>query len=216
MEDYSLKINEPVEIRTVPVQQRSTERMQALLDAAAALIEEEGVDAVTTTAVAYRSRSSVGVLYRYFPNVYSLLKALAQRNMQRYFELVQQGIEDAPADIPWSSFDNTLDSYVHMFRHEPGFRGLRFGDIVSERFLDDHLSNNSVIARAFAQQHSETHALPVTEDMLFHLEVAVVMATSIIYRAFLYDPRGDEKYIEHARDFIGTYLRGYLPINANR
>jgi len=211
--DYSQKIQEPVEIRTVPVQQRSANRMQALLDAAATLIEEEGIAAVTTTAVAYRSRSSVGVLYRYFPNVDSLLKALAQRNMQRFFELVQEGIDKSPADIPWSSFDNTLNSYVFMFRHEPGFRGLRFGDIISDRFLDAELSNNSVIARAFAQQHSETHALPVTEDILFHLEVAVAMATAIIHRAFLYDPHGDEKFIEHARDFIGTYLRGYLPVS---
>lgn len=216
MEDFSQKIKEPVEVRTIPVQQRSNDRMRALLDAAAALIEEEGIDAVTTTAVAYRSRSSVGVLYRYFPNVDSLLKALAQRNMQRYFDLVQEGIDKAPVEIPWSSFDNTVDSYAYMFRHEPGFRGLRFGDIISDRFLDDHLSNNSVIARAFAQQHSETHALPVTEEMLFHLEVAVAMASAIMHRAFLYDPRGDERFIEHARDFIGTYLRSHLPINPHR
>jgi AcrR family transcriptional regulator len=201
-------------MRNTPVQKRSTDRMQALLDAAAALIEEEGVDAVTTTAVAYRSRSSVGVLYRYFPNVDSLLKALAQRNMQRFFDLVQEGIDNAPADIPWSSLNNTLESYVHLYRHEPGFRGLRFGDIVSERFLDAELSNDSVIARAFAQQHSETQGLPVTDDMLFHLEIGVAMGTSILHRAFLYDPRGDEKFIEHAREFIGTYLRTYLPIRS--
>jgi len=212
--DYSRKIADPIPMRNTPVQQRSTDRMQALLDAAAALIEEEGVDAVTTTAVAYRSRSSVGVLYRYFPNVDSLLKALAQRNMQRFFDLVQEGIDNAPADIPWSSWNNTLESYVHLYRHEPGFRGLRFGDIVSERFLDDELSNDSVIARAFAQQHSETQGLPVTDDMLFHLEIGVAMGTSILHRAFLYDPRGDEKFIEHAREFIGTYLRTYLPIRS--
>ena len=214
MVDYSRKIADPIPMRNTPVQKRSTDRMQALLDAAAALIEEEGVDAVTTTAVAYRSRSSVGVLYRYFPNVDSLLKALAQRNMQRFFDLVQEGIDNAPADIPWSSLNNTLESYVHLYRHEPGFRGLRFGDIVSERFLDAELSNDSVIARAFAQQHSETQGLPVTDDMLFHLEIGVAMGTSILHRAFLYDPRGDEKFIEHAREFIGTYLRTYLPIRS--
>lgn len=213
MVNYGLQVSEPVAVRTVPVQQRSSDRMQALLDAAATLIDDEGIDAVTTTAVAYRSRSSVGVLYRYFPNVDSLLKALAQRNMQRFFEHVQDGIEKAPSDIPWSSWDNTLDSYVHLFRHEPGFRGLRFGDIISDRFLDSNLSNNSVIARAFAEQHSETHGFAVTDEVLFHLEVGVAMGTSIIQRAFLYDPKGDEKYIEHARDFIGTYLRTYLPIN---
>ena len=121
MVEVPAQLAESIDLRNVPVQQRSADRMEALLDAAAAIISEEGVDGVTTTAVAYRSRSSVGVLYRYFPNVESLLKALAQRNMQRFFELVQEGIDKAPVDVPWSSFGNTLDAYVYMYRHEPGF-----------------------------------------------------------------------------------------------
>lgn len=212
MVDVPGALADTIDLRNVPVQQRSADRMEALLDAAAAIISEEGVDGVTTTAVAYRSRSSVGVLYRYFPNVESLLKALAQRNMQRFFELVQEGIDKAPADVPWSSFGNTLDAYVHMYRHEPGFRGLRFGDIISDRFLDGELTNDSVIARAFAQQHSETHGIPVTDDMLFHMEVGTAMGTSIIQRAFLYDSKGEERFIEHARDFIHNYLLTYLPV----
>ena len=214
MTDISSARTEQAELRTVPVQQRSAERMNALLDAAAVLIDEEGIDGVTTTAVAYRSRSSVGVLYRYFPNIDSLLKALAQRNMQRYLEMVAEGSDRTP-DIPWSSWDNTLDSYVYMFRHEPGFRRLRFGDIISERFLDPELSNNTLIARAFAEQVSETHGVPVTKDLLFHLEVGVTMGSAIIHRAFQNDPKGDKRFIEHAREFLGNYLRTYLPIKSS-
>ena len=198
-------------MRAQPVQQRSADRMQSLLDAAAALIDEEGLDAVTTTAVAYRSRSSVGVLYRYFPNVDSLLKALAQRNMARYLERVQDGSDGTP-DAPWSSWDNTLDSFVHMSRHEPGFRHLGFGDIINERFLDAELSNNSLIARAFAQQLAETHSVEVTEKMLFHLDVGIAMGSAILRRAFLYEPQGDERFIEEARNLIGPYLRTNLPL----
>jgi AcrR family transcriptional regulator len=212
MNEPTTSLPDRVELRTIPVQRRSADRMNALLGAAAALIDEEGVDGVTTTAVAYRSRSSVGVLYRYFPNIDSLLKALAQRNMQRYLDMVAEGSDRTP-DIPWSSWDNTLDSYVHMFRHEPGFRGLRFGDIISDRFLDPEVSNNTVIARAFAEQVSETHRIPVTQDMLFHLEVGVTMGTAIIDRAFAHDPKGDTRFIENAREFLGNYLRTYIPIS---
>jgi AcrR family transcriptional regulator len=203
---------EQVELRTIPIQQRSTERMNALLDAAATLIDEEGIDGVTTTAVAYRSRSSVGVLYRYFPNIDSLLKALAQRNMQRYLEMVAEGSDLTP-DEPWSSWDYTLDSYVHMFRHEPGFRGLRFGDIISERFLDTSQPTSVLIARALAELVSETHGVPVTQDLLFHLEAGVVMGPPLVHRAFAQDRQGDERFIERAREVIGDYLRTYIPIS---
>lgn len=206
-------INE-TNLRARPIQQRSSDRMQSLLDAAAVLIDEEGIDGVTTTAVAYRSRSSVGVLYRYFPNITSLLKALAQRNMSRFLDRVQEGAEKAGGE-PWSAWNNTLDSYVDMYRHEAGFRHLGFGDIINERLLDDELTNNGVIARAFAQSLSEVHRIPLTEDLTFHLDVGIAMGSSIIHRAFLYDPRGDEKFIGEAREIIGTYLRSRLPLSSS-
>jgi hypothetical protein len=99
-----------------------------------------------------------------------------------------------------------------MCRHEPGFRSLGFGDIINERFLDEELSNNSVIARAFAEQLSETHNVPVTDTMIFHLDAGIAMGSALVHRAFLYDPRGDKKFIDEARTVIGTYLRSQLPL----
>jgi len=198
--------HEVLNLRTTPIQQRSSDRMQSLLDAAAVLIDEDGIDGVTTTAVAYRSLSSVGVLYRYFPNVDSLLKALAQRNMQRYM--------DRASLAPWAAWDTTFGSYVDMYRHEPGFRHLGFGDIITERFLGGEFTNSTVVARIFAQMLSEEHTVPVTDSMLFHLDVAIAMAVAIVHRAFLYDPKGDERFIEEARKMVGAYLRAEIPMTS--
>ena len=205
--------HEVLNLRTTPIQQRSSDRMQNLLDVAAAIIDEDGIDGVTTTAVAYRSRSSVGVLYRYFPNVDSLLKALAQRNMQRFMDRVQEGADRASL-APWAAWDNTFGSYVDMYRHEPGFRHLGFGDIITERFLGDELTNSTVVARIFAQMLSEEHTVPVTDSMLFHLDVAIAMAVAIVHRAFLYDPKGDEKFIDEGREMVGAYLRAEIPMTS--
>lgn len=202
------------EIRTVPVQQRSAHRMEALLDAAARIIDEDGIDAVTTTSVAYRSDSSVGVLYRYFPNINSLLQALASRNLQRYLERVQEGSDLTPAE-PWSSWDLTLDSYVYMYRHEPSFRSLEFGGIITDRFLSTEEPNTSVIAKAFAGMVSETHSIPVTKDMLFHLEVAISMGQALVALAFSKKAGGDKRVIEQARTTIGDYIRTNIPIRAS-
>ena len=200
-----------VELRTVPVQQRSNERMQKLLDAAAHIIAAEGIDAVTTTSVAYHSGSSVGVIYRYFPNIDSLLRALAHRNLQRYLARVEEGSDHTP-DAPWSSWDSTLDSFVDLCRNEPSFRQLGFGDIINDRFLDNEVSNNTVVAKAFAGMVSETHSIPVNDDMLFHIEAAVWMGDALMKRAFRSDPLGDQRFVNEARHVIGDYLRTNIPI----
>ncbi len=62
-----------------PRQARGQERVEALLDAAAALLAEGGVEAVTTNAVAARADAHIGSLYHFFPNKQAILDALAER-----------------------------------------------------------------------------------------------------------------------------------------
>lgn len=202
-----------VVMRTEPIQQRSAERIALLLDAAATLIDESGIDGVTTSAVAKRSRSSVGVVYRYFPNIQSLLRALAVRNLERYLERVWQGVENSPAE-PWSSFDSTLDAFVDMTRHEPGFRALRFGDVIDQRFMSPELSNNSILARKFAEQIGRTYNFEPDEGIVFHCEVAVEMASGLLTRAFQLERDGDLRFIEATRRLCGDYLRTNIPLQA--
>lgn len=202
-----------VVMRTEPVQQRSAERIEMLLDAAAALIDEGGIDGVTTSAVAKRSRSSVGVVYRYFPNIQSLLRALAVRNLERYLARVLEGV-NASGPVPWSSFDSTLDAFVDMNRHEPGFRALRFGDVIDQRFMNPELSNNAILARKFAEQTGETYGFEPDENLIFHLEVAVEIASGLLTRAFQLDANGDERFIEATRQLCGDYLRTNIPLTA--
>ena len=55
-----------VTLRRVPLQSRSRQRVQGVLDAAAELVDELGPDLVTTTMIASRGGVSVGWLYDYF------------------------------------------------------------------------------------------------------------------------------------------------------
>lgn len=208
----SIDIDSGSELRTIPVQKRSANRMEALLDAAATLIDEGGIDAVTTTAVAYRSGSSVGVLYRYFPNVDALLRQLATRNLHLYLQAVKEGSDLTP-DEPWSSWDLTLDAFVRLCRSEPSFLHLRFGELITDRFLSDEDANNAIIAKEFANLVAETHSIPVTRDMVFHLEIAVAMGQALMTEAFRRNRDGDEKIIDEARNVIGDYLRNSVPIS---
>lgn len=66
-------------MRKKPVQQRSQQLVEALIEAAGQVISERGLEHLTTVQVAERARVSVGSLYQYFANKDALLAALLDR-----------------------------------------------------------------------------------------------------------------------------------------
>ena len=66
-------------VRRPPVQDRGRRRVEQILDAAAEVIGEMGVDNATTNMIAARASTSVGVLYRFFPHKRAIIEMLAAR-----------------------------------------------------------------------------------------------------------------------------------------
>lgn len=62
-----------------PQQERSQRTLERLLDAAEAIILEEGVDAANVAAVAKRAKSSVGAFYARFADKEALVRAVCER-----------------------------------------------------------------------------------------------------------------------------------------
>jgi AcrR family transcriptional regulator len=193
-------------VRTEPVQQRSAQRVAHLLDTAALLIDEQGIDALTTSDVAARGDSSVGVVYRYFPNIQSLLRALAARNLARFTETIYDRL--SADSVEWlQTVDVSIDTFIEFNRTEPGFRALRFGDVIADRFLDPEFSNNGVFARAIVGLLAEKYEFTPDDKLLFDVEVAIEVADSLMQRAFLLDKQGDQRFIDAARMISNQYLR---------
>jgi AcrR family transcriptional regulator len=65
--------------RKSPVQRRSAQTVETVLEAAARILETDGLAAYTTNAVAERAGVSIGSLYQYFPNRDALTVALIER-----------------------------------------------------------------------------------------------------------------------------------------
>src|SRR5258706_7998022 len=65
--------------RRVPQQERAARRVDALLEAAGAVIVERGFEAATMTEIAARAGASIGAVYQYFPNKDALVLALRTR-----------------------------------------------------------------------------------------------------------------------------------------
>jgi AcrR family transcriptional regulator len=67
--------------RKRPVQRRSTETVASILEAAARILEVDGLGGYTTNAIAERAGVSIGSLYQYFPNKDAITRALIAREM---------------------------------------------------------------------------------------------------------------------------------------
>lgn len=78
--DASLSI--PLSPRKHPRQHRSRATCEAILEAAARILETGGAGSLTTNLVAERAGASIGSLYQYFPNKEAILAGLI-RNMRR-------------------------------------------------------------------------------------------------------------------------------------
>jgi AcrR family transcriptional regulator len=83
--------------RIVPQQKRASLRIESFLDAAAEIIADVGYEAATMTAIAERSGSAIGALYRYFPDKLAVARALliryAQENDQHWASLIEDAKE---------------------------------------------------------------------------------------------------------------------------
>jgi len=74
------RTHEAVDPRKRPLQGRSRVTVDAILEAAAQVLERDGYAATTTDLIAERAGVSIGSLYQYFPNKDAVLLALTQRH----------------------------------------------------------------------------------------------------------------------------------------
>jgi AcrR family transcriptional regulator len=95
-----------------PRQERGERRVCAILDAAAALITECGAEGLTVQALAERAQTSKGSLYHFFPDLQSVVRALAERHTRAITRLTQAMIADAGTDWASLSVDETVERFI--------------------------------------------------------------------------------------------------------
>ncbi|MFT5458955.1 MAG: AcrR family transcriptional regulator [Myxococcota bacterium] len=92
----------PQRVRRTPTQERSKALVEAVLDATARVLVEEGYDTASTNRIAKRAGVSVGSLYQYFPDKRACVEALAERHLERELATVLEGFvayANQPIDV---------------------------------------------------------------------------------------------------------------------
>jgi AcrR family transcriptional regulator len=193
-------------LRRAPMQRRSVERVQRMLDAAQELVAELGYDAVTTTLIAERADVSIGSLYQFFPDKQAVVRAVALRNLER-FTLRMEGLNERGEFHDWWSFVSlVMDEYVALHHEVPGFRIIRFGDVADLHLLDPSRDNDSVVADRFVEVIGRMVDFQPGTDPHLQLVIAIKIADTLTRLAFDRNPEGDPVVLHEAKRIIREHL----------
>lgn len=145
------------QLRRRPKQERSRERIDAILATAKRLIGEKGIDAVTMKEVGALAGGPIATVYHYFPNKSAILATLYERFSEvtraRQQEIVA-GIDGLESMIVAS--DRMLDDYYERVAGDPAIQ-----DLQNAIQADKALQNLDI-----AETH---HQADVFCDQLVHL-----------------------------------------------
>ena len=194
-----------VAVRSEPVQPRAAARIEALLDAAAHCVDEVGSELLTTAMVAKSAGASIGTVYRYFPDRIAVVDALALRSVQRLTVRVDEAVSDDAVTDWRRAVDLFVDAKAEMYRSEPGFRAIRFGDAPDVRTPETR-QYTSPLAEQLLAVLVDHCSVPRTDELELGLQVAVEIANALLARAFIDDAEGDGRFVDQCR----TVLTGYL------
>ena len=196
-------------LRRVPQQDRSNLRLELILDAAAALIDEVGYRNVTMTLVARKAGMSGPGIYRYFSDLEAVARALAARNLERFVDSTSVALRAEAGE--WTTLlVKVIGVYVDLCRTEPGFRWLRLGDAVDTNLLHNEVRNRSFAASVLAEIFVVRFGVHEREQLNLHVEVVVELVDGLIARAFATNPDGDEFFIGECSRLACDYLVDYL------
>jgi AcrR family transcriptional regulator len=139
-----------------PLQARSRATYDALLEAAAHILEARGLDGLNTNAVAERAGASIGSLYQYFPNKDALVAALIEREQGQLRDALEVVVADADGKSLIEGVRQLVRAAIELQRRAPRLSAAldyEEGRLPVMALLSRAAEEQSAALVAFLQQH---------------------------------------------------------------
>lgn len=204
---------EPEQQRRLPQQARSWARFNRILDAAAELFAEIGYESVTTDEIAARANTSVGGLYRFFPDKLAVFHAVVERYLNQLRETFAALHTEETTQLPLEVYiGQVIDAFDQFVTANPSYRAV----FVQSRLVSTEImAMDTAFNQEIAQQLSAFFALrnPALEasqrDLLATVSVEVASALEIL--SLTRDSKFQHLVLTEAKKLLFIYLRQYFP-----
>jgi AcrR family transcriptional regulator len=199
-------------LRRPPIQQRSTERVERILEAAQRVLEREGAEALSTVRVAKEAGVSIGSLYHWYPDKEAIAEALALRYWDELANLIEEVADATERGAVEAPIERTLEVLAAGFRARPGFLALWFGGLRTEGVRD---ATRPVRQRAAAAIERLLVVIAPGSDPALRAKVAnvlTVMGDGLLREAFRLDPDGQPELLGEGAIALRAYATTRLDI----
>jgi len=197
--------------RRSAAQSRSQDKLDRVLRATAALLDESGAAAVTTTTVAARAEVSVGWLYNFFDDRQALLEEIVATGLlQLDRDLEKVGFSLAGPD--WrTTVIAGIDTVIEFFDASPGFRSLWFSAEFSGRMLQANRLHDDALAAYLAASITATR--PDAPDVPLEIvtQVFIGMLDKGLDLSYRNNSEGDKNMLAEMSRASVDYLGCFLP-----
>lgn len=200
-----------VKMRKKPTQARAAATIEAIVEAAAQVLQKEGEEALTTAKVAERAGVSIGSIYQYFPNKDAILLALIRRERDLIGAEVARKIAEIEPRTGEAMVRGVIATLVAAFRPRRKRRKL----VALMAALSADRDDSGVVLRdrirdlivAVSLQYPDMSARPMTPASAYVLTRAVLGAirSAVVENAKILD---EPEFEEELCRLAIAYLRG--------
>jgi AcrR family transcriptional regulator len=191
--------------RRVPQQVRSRDRVARILEVAARMVGEHGVDGVSTRSVAAAAGVPVATLYQYFADKEGILLALVERDVAEMDAQVTAGLAELDVLSVRSMVETTMRAFVDVYHRRPSFVTIWFRGRTNPAVNDYCRAQNRRLARRLFEVARSAGMVLEDSDGLY-AELAIEVADRIFELAFEGSLTGDPHVIDEGIALVTAYL----------
>lgn len=198
-------------IRKTPLQARSKERMERILEAAVLEFADPGYEAATVEAIAARAETSIGSVYQFFPNKKAIFDAVAERCTEQVRSLLEVAVSEDVLAQPWPVvLAQVIDLLWAYSLEAPAFRAVWITGNLSQELLATGEALNEELAE-LAEALIGRYGPQLTKKR--RAMVATVVVETISCMVFVAGRRGgaiSTALREETKTLVGRYLEAEL------
>jgi len=199
-------------LRRQPKQQRSKERVEKILDAAAAVFDEVGYETATTHLIAARAGAAIGSLYQFFPDKAAIFKAMELRHAERVKAFWEQVDIPNLVQLPLRQMMHVLVTGVAKLFEQPVSRVVFVQFYLARQIfqsIDESMTQEAIDFMAMILKHRNP-AL-ASEKCSLLAEVCVHSSNALILAA-LRTPDGNhrQQLTQQIEELMVSYLAPHI------